>query len=214
MKAKIAEQVAKLISLDRTIAKLYKGKVFYRPDLRDGELPMVKMFALQKNAVSVSGCATVEAFEAVGQEPDAAPEKHKCPNCGSDEILPIGHGGLLCRRCDKTNPAPADVPEKLTMKDVPNNDPKSKSELNKAAADIMVTAFSLCKEAVPLLSSLVWRIHCFEEHEAKMVDECDRAYCNQVKEFFAKLDTELFHDTMADEMEDVIGVKPTVGGAE
>lgn len=73
------------------------------------------------------------------------------------------------------------------------------------------TVFALCKEAVILLRDLIWKVHIHDKHKAGTVNECDRSHCAEVKTFFAKLDEELFHGTMADEMDDVIDMEDLTG---
>lgn len=100
--------------------------------------------------------------------------------------------------------------EALTSTRIKGQKDSKSRDISEIANEVEATAFGFCKEAVPLISALVWKLHMLDNHP-RTVNECDRGYCSEVKLFFTKLDKKLFHGTMRGEMEDVIDMEDLTG---
>lgn len=90
------------------------------------------------------------------------------------------------------------------------------NELDKVMTESRPVAFKFCEEAVKLIDSLVWRIHILEKHADNVKDpeylsrDCNQKYCADVNNFFARIDSHLFHGTMGD-LTGIEPPKPVVG---
>lgn len=190
-------------------AKIYKRACYVRPGLNPREYMLARQWGEREGAHAIHGCATVADFEAVGQEkPTNRISEDRKLSCGcvicicEDDEQCHGCGGTHCGKprseCvinewRKSRFIPADVPE-----------------IDKIKADLADTAFHYVKELVPFLETGIKYYHAREKHHTDEFINCRMAVCYTFHSLMSIIDENLFHGTL----EDLTGVKPTVGGAE
>lgn len=162
-----------------------KRTIYRSPDINVAELQAINTWAFKKGAQTIIKCADASDFEA--------------HDAGGDKLIEN-----LKDVIGLDVPAAQEEIDKITA-DVP--------EITKIVAETETLAFKCLVDMIPMFKNAVKRIHELEHHPS-FVGDCPHKICIAFNNHIVALDKELFHGTMAEEMEDVIDVKPTVGGAE